>query len=398
MVALGLAAALSSPAPAEACILLPAEGGRMPAVSVERVLIVHDAAQGIEHFIREVRFDGASGTFAFVVPTPGKPEVAAVEPQPFDALTRDFPVEPPPQEPEYDVDAKSGPVAAAPPRGVQVLSTTQVGKFTAFVLAADDSGALSKWLTDNRITVPPGGDVWLKHYVKLGFFYTAFRYEAPAGGAGTAMTSESVRLTFKTPVPYFPYLEPPSASAPAKPAEGEAATEPQQILPHEMQVWLVSTSRREPRVRRMVAGQAPRWAWAWESGMTYDPSHDELAKSLGKHAALLPRGDLTVQTFKDTRTDRDGWSDVIFPEEDVDLESPAFSKTATSLLGSLDTLIHAGTAEPSETAREEVYRVPPSSGGCACDLGRAPSPHGRGAALLALGGVLVAVTRRRTRR
>ncbi|MEJ7733824.1 MAG: DUF2330 domain-containing protein [Polyangiaceae bacterium] len=365
----GLAAcgALITPPSARACAVLPAEGAAIPSLAVERVLVLHDAERRLEHFVREVRFDGAAGAFAFVVPTPTKPEVAAVEKAPFDALAQTFPIDPPPEPP--DPDSKSaGMAVAAAPESVEVLSVQQVGKFTAFVLAANDAAGLEKWLTDNRIAVPAGGRAWLGHYVALNHFFTAFRYEAPraiaasspsaspshppppnaaepAGGFATppfgpapvavplapdtsapaTMTSETVRLTFAASTPYFPYLEP------ARGASASAAS-------HEMQVWLVSRQRRAPRLRRFAAGQAPRWAWPWQAGVAYDKDAVVVRGALGELAPLAPQdGMLRVQTFRDPRTNRDGWGDIVFPAEDADLATPA---VAAGLLGDLGSLIH----------------------------------------------------------
>jgi hypothetical protein len=426
LIVLGLAAsaALVAPAPVHACAVLPAEGAALPNLAVERVLVLYDGARRLEHFVREVRFDGAAGTFAFVVPTPTKPELAAVDKPPFDALAEAFPIDPPPE--PSDPDAKSaGMAAAAAPASVQVLSVQQVGKFTAFVLAANDAAGLEKWLGDNRITVPAGGRAWLGHYIALNHFFAAFRYDAPRATAATPpaaeppsagdpggrfatpppaagpapvplapdpsapapMTSETVRLTFATATPYFPYLEP---------ARGAVASS----APHEMQVWLVSRERRAPRLRRFAAGQAPRWAWPWQAGMLHEKDAVVVRGALGELASLAPQdGTLVVQTFRDPRTNRDGWGDIVFPVEDADLDSPAVAASLTPVLGDLGSLIHSGALEPDELAAEARFRLPLGSGACGCALpGSGGVVGGLAAAAIAALGAAVRRHRRGARR
>jgi MYXO-CTERM domain-containing protein len=411
---LGLSIALSRPSTAEACALMPVGDAAPPNLSVERVLILYDEAQRLEHFVREVSFDGASGTFAFVVPKPARPELAVVDPQPFDALAAQFPIDRPP-EPEGGF--VGGAKSAMPERAaaVQVLSTQQIGKFKAFVLAASDAPALSRWLTDERITLPAGGQEWLSHYVKLRFYFAAFRYDAPAPptatapapppssgfatppgaeaappppppppaapAGSTAMTSETVRLTFSTPVPYFPYLEPVHA--------GKRRSD----APHEMQVWLVSAEMREPRLRRAAGAHPTRWAWAWQAGEAYHRPGPEVALPLGVLRPLVPKRDeLIVQTFRDTRQNRDGWGDIVFPPAESQLDEPGWLRTAAFLLGDLDRLIHRGALEPSELGDEESLRVAPSARGCACSMAGDADAHA--AWMIAAAGLALARRRR----
>jgi MYXO-CTERM domain-containing protein len=402
--ALALAGACLPASDASACAILPVDAGRAPHLSVERVAILYDEVRRIEHFVREVRFDGASSAFAFVVPTPGLPEVSKVASPPFDDLTREFPLDPPPQAPGFLSGFASASKAAAP-EGVALLSTQQVGKFTAFVLAATDPVGLGQWLTDNRIALPSGGKEWLDHYVRLNFYFTAFRYESPGASgspedassrfatppgasrpgeapAGSSLTSETVRLSFPTAVPFFPYLEP-------------ARADKTDDRPHSMEVWLVSRHAREPRLRRMAQSHAPRWGWAWEPRLAYEPEAGYVAHTLGELGPLLPRdGRYHVQTFRDERTNRDGWGDVLFPIAKAPLDAPSWRATATSLLGDLDRSLHVGELEPGEIDRETSLKVPLSARGCACAVGE--GSDGR-AFWLALTGLALLAARLRQR-
>jgi MYXO-CTERM domain-containing protein len=422
LAALLLAGAALCSGDATACAILPVDGSSGPRLSVERVALLYDDAAQMEHLVREVRFDEADGAFAFVVPTPGKPNVAAVTTPPFDDLSRAFPLEPPPEEPSR-FSLGGGAEAKSAPAGVTVLSQSRIGKFTAFVLAADDTSALDQWLRDNRITLPAGGKEWLDHYVALRFYFAAFRYEAPARARrgpvpvesapeqpgqfaspppgvtpapppqdnappypdsdAPALTSETVRLSFPARVPFFPYLEPSHSARPG------AET-------HTMEIWLVSRAEREPRLRRMAKGRPARWAWPWQTRLAHKADSSALDGPLHELGALLPRdGTYHVQTFRDERINRDGWGDILFPVATTPADEPRWLKTAVSFVGDLDSGIHAGDPEPREDDNESSFRIAPSARGCACNLGERSDDSGAWLALSALG---LALSVRRARR
>ena len=83
--------------------------------------------------------------------------------------------------------------------GVTILDIQKVGSFTAFVLAADDAGALAKWLKDNGLVSSPETDPWLAHYVKAKFYYVAMRYDPPKEGAKDAAKKAPNDPTAKLP-------------------------------------------------------------------------------------------------------------------------------------------------------------------------------------------------------
>lgn len=370
---------------ARACAVFAFGDGARPGVALERVAILYDESRSLEHFVREVRFDGADRAFAFVVPTPARPDVEAVKSPPFVALERELPLEPPPEPYAHGI---VGGAKSAAPAPVELLETRRVGRFTAFVLAASDGAALAKWLADNRVALPPSGKSWLDHYVALSFYFTAFRYDdAPPPvkdapivlGEKPAMTSETVRLSFKTELPFFPYLEP----------AHEDASSP----PHEMHVWLVSRHERAARLRRFLPDSA-RWGVAWEARRAYDKPAADVVRPLGELGALLPSsGDYHVQTFKDVRASRDGMGDVLFPLVDDALDDPALAPKLASLLGSLEQGLTTRAAEPGELEQEARFRVAPSARGCACDVGA--SDRGFAGGLAALAGLALLVARRR---
>ncbi len=276
-----------------------AEGARRPSLAYEQVLLIHDANAEKEHFIREVTFDGADQTFGFVVPTPSRPEVAKVEKSPFTSLRQTFPfhVEPPGARGGGIGLGKGGGLGHGA-GGVEVLEVKKVGSFTAFVLKADDAAALADWLAKNNLVSTPEADRWLTHYVKMKFFYVAMRYDGAKTAEASKLTSETVRISFATPAPYYPYFEP-------DPPKG-VATGPMRLL----DLWVVANAPVVP-VSLLTEGDTRSWVRPMRAGhaTTAPFPTGVLDPAL---AALVPSGAVSVQTFQDQKVSRAGYGDVVF--------------------------------------------------------------------------------------
>ena len=225
----------------------------VPSLQVEQVLVIHDSKTEREHFIREVAFRDAKEPFGFVVPTPSLPTVATVARSPFEELAKDYYPDPPGR-PALDlalVGLSGAGVGGGVSTKVTVLSEQRVGSFTAFVLAATDSAALKSWLDRNQLATTPASDAWLAHYVALSFYFVAFRYEVPDVKTTRERTkSETVRISFASPLPFYPYREPDHPKADASP------------LPRELAVWLVTSERFVPVAAKKV-GDDVDWRRPW---------------------------------------------------------------------------------------------------------------------------------------
>ncbi|HWB74634.1 MAG TPA: DUF2330 domain-containing protein [Nannocystaceae bacterium] len=295
--------------PARACggfftrSVLTAE--RRPSLAYEQVLIVHDAAKNREHFIREVAFRKADEPFGFVVPTPARPEVDKVTKSPFLALRTLFPFDPPTIGMARGVIGSgygSGAGAGFGGRGsVEVLEETKVGSFTAFVLKADDEQALAGWLRDHDLQTTPESEAWLAHYVKLKFFYVAMRYDPPKrkrdDDANAPLAAETIRISFDTPVPFYPYLEPTSTET--------------RDDPRVLDLWMVGTHAVTPIALREQGGER-EWIRPLRTGEQKDDVRDQLTGIEPSIDATLPEGTLIVQTFQDQKRSRAGIGDILF--------------------------------------------------------------------------------------
>jgi hypothetical protein len=327
----------------------------LPFLTVEQVLLLWDKETGVEDFIRETRFDRTGKPFGFVIPTPSRPEVSAAKP-PFDALRSKYGFDSPFH---LKIGGGAGPVqgsggrGGAPEAAVLVLSKQRIGSFVAFTLSAKEPGAFDAWLRKNGFAMRSGAKPWIRHYVDLGFFFVALRYDAPPGArgdAGTAsMTSETVRIRFRTPNPYYPYMEPAHET-------GDPGPDRRMLTG-----WLVTREPMKPVAFHPTGDSTRAWQRPWHEGWRYQASSAALAESLdGELRALLPAAEqLEIQTFRDLKVSREGYGDVLFVAERP--ESPAASGAVLAerrrLLGAVDpTLLSVGPDGGLEDDRPTLQR------------------------------------------
>ena len=203
-----LVAALRAP-PVDAC----ARVSEAPiALEGEEALIVWDPATHTQHLIRTGLFAEATDDFGFLVPTPTRPELAEANDGVFERLFRIY------RRPPRRVRARARALGRAMGGGtpsVALIERRMVAGLDTSVLAANDADALSAWLREHRYPSSDALTEWFRKYVDEGWFVTAFRY-APARGSG-AWFNRSVRMTFQTERPFFPYSEPSGGSASPRP-------------------------------------------------------------------------------------------------------------------------------------------------------------------------------------
>lgn len=301
-----------------------AKDQRKPALAYEQTLILHDGQKHREHFIREIVFRTSRQTFGFVVPTPTRPEVARVATSPFPRLRALFRFE------SLGLGMGTGQgfgSGAGASRGkVKVLEVKKVGSFTAFVLSADDAGALADWLKKNQLVSSPEADVWLAHYVKMKFFYVAMRYDPPTNEetAVGRTTSETVRISFDSELAYYPYFEP-------DPPGGRPPDDPRML-----EVWYVADTKSVPVATRS-GGKKLEWVRPFQEGLFYPKPRENLTIALGDEAKLLPEGELVLQRFMDQKRSRVGFGDVVFVPA-----APSKKPVAKSLASVLDPSLAEG--------------------------------------------------------
>jgi hypothetical protein len=93
---------------------------------------------------------------------------------------------------------------SVPTSGVSVLQSKKVAGYEVAVLRASDSGELVGWLKENHYEVRKDLQEWVEPYVRDGWLITAFKYDIGSKRA----TVGSVRISFATDKPVFPYRVP----------------------------------------------------------------------------------------------------------------------------------------------------------------------------------------------
>jgi hypothetical protein len=93
---------------------------------------------------------------------------------------------------------------------VDILEQKTLAGYDATVLRAESASALAEWLRQNGYDFRPAVAQWLAPYVKDHWTITAFKL-SQAPGARDDLLSKTVRLSFETARPFFPYREPADA-------------------------------------------------------------------------------------------------------------------------------------------------------------------------------------------
>lgn len=214
-----LAILIASPMPA--CCPAPASG--KPVVNADQtVVILWDAANQTQHFIRKASFQSEADDFGFIVPSPSQPELEESGNDAFPYLLKLT-------EPEvkkrlrpigFGCSAHMATLESVPGgadfQRVKVLQEKEVAGFQAVVLEAKSSEALTAWLKENGYAYSPEVATWAKPYVDGGWKFTALKISKNRDSRDKAVAATALRISFKTERPLFPYREPdPTAFAQA---------------------------------------------------------------------------------------------------------------------------------------------------------------------------------------
>lgn len=274
-------------------------------VAQEEAIIVWDAASKTEHFIRRASFTSSAERFGFLVPTPSIPELGEVDSDAFQHLAHQIR---PQTRTQYEgVDYEFGcalmtytmldaaRVGAPDAAAVRVVAIASVAGYDASVLQASDTGALAKWLGEHGFAATPELEAWLDPYVRNGWTITAFEIAATPGkgDAPRSASSASVRMSFTTNRPFYPYREPAAQQAPAT-GKLEGAAPASRLL----RVFFLGDARVDA-----LLGAAP-----WSAEMVWAAPIESVPRELAALAGERRR--LTV--FQDEAYPRRGVDEVWF--------------------------------------------------------------------------------------
>lgn len=322
VLALLLLVALATARPLRGCAVI---GGKVGTATIadESALIIWDSATQTQHFIRTASFQakGNSADFGFVVPTPTQPTLAEAGNEVFDALAAV--IKPGRKE---AIEWLFYPFLCCPVMmlgsnasmtfntvGVRILHTQRVGGYDAVVLEADNGKDLNEWLGKNGYVSRPEFVDWLDHYAKAKWKITAFKIAdtTPPGGVPTtsfkSVSSGTVRMSFKTPKPFFPYREPADSSIPSGPNNAGPTTNRYRV----MRVFFVGTGRMTGTLGESDGKPWPaqiRW-----SDRLPDATRAQLAEKLALDPSQFPAA-AWMTAFVDDSLRRPEGHDLFFAE------------------------------------------------------------------------------------
>lgn len=209
---------------ASACC--PAGRSGEPVVNADQtVIILWDAATKTQHFIRQASFKSEGKDFGFIVPSPTQPTLAESGDDAFAYLRKLT-------EPEVIKRSRSEGVGCgcflgaksvgdaakeekdSKPESVRVLDQQQVAGYDATVLEATSADALVDWLKQNGYAYSPEVAAWASPYIAQGWKFTALKVAKENSETKRKdVAAKSLRLTFQTDRPLFPYREPDSTAS-----------------------------------------------------------------------------------------------------------------------------------------------------------------------------------------
>ncbi len=196
---------LMSPQKAQACDAFTAQNSVPVEVANEEAVIVWDAKNKTQHFIRRADFTTQAKDVGFIVPTPGMPQLGEVDDNAFPNL-RSW-IE---QNPSTSATATVSIGAVQASKSVKVVQQSRVAGYDATVLSADNTANLNRWLKQHHYNSTPALMTWIQPYVKRHWKITAFKI-ARENNAKKGVSYHAVRMSFHTERPFYPYREPSQA-------------------------------------------------------------------------------------------------------------------------------------------------------------------------------------------
>ncbi len=138
----------------------------------QRAVIFYE--HGMETLALSASFRGNASNFAWLVPTPTRPEVDKVSDELFVSL-EDF-TRPYYPDSRYGVDYGKGYYAnEVLDQAVMVIETKQVGYYEITVLKSSDANELSAWLNRHNYSFPQNANYLLQSYIENEWYFTAVK-------------------------------------------------------------------------------------------------------------------------------------------------------------------------------------------------------------------------------
>lgn len=136
----------------------------------QKAVIFHE--KGVETLVLSTSFRGDAKDFAWIVPSPSKPDVSKGTQEVFTNLQKLT-------QTQYDIQPMYGLGASKLENigssGVTVIEEKQVDYYDVAVLAATDRDALSNWLKEKGYNFPESAAYLLQEYINNSWYFVAMR-------------------------------------------------------------------------------------------------------------------------------------------------------------------------------------------------------------------------------
>jgi hypothetical protein len=221
LAAVAAAMLIMSPLPYPIPACGPVGPSGKPVVNADQtVIIIWDAVTKTEHFIRQATFKSDADDFGFLVPTPSQPELDESGNEAFPYLRKltQPDIRNVSYSREFGCGCGAAPKDAAAVAGkVTVLTEKLVAGFHAVVLESGSASSLVAWLKDHGYAFSPEVEAWARPYVEGGWKITALKVAKEKDmQQDISVAASSLRMSFKTDKPLFPYREPDPRKAESK--------------------------------------------------------------------------------------------------------------------------------------------------------------------------------------
>jgi hypothetical protein len=271
------------------CSAWPCSGVGPPGQAVvfgdQTNIVIWDADNFTEHFIRNANFRSGADNFGFIAPTPGKPHLNEASNQAFYTLASLAPF-----------NGFSGGIGGGGFGGqglhsevVQVIQEADVAGYHATTLLSKDAHAINDWMNDHGYVSTPEVEKWAERYTAKGWYLTAFKV---IDKSKLAASTGTVRMTFKTDKPFNPFYVPKTNI----PINGGGT----------LRVYFVSVGDYDANIGDTGTWQTPQWKAAIST-----PTADLLAKQVELPADAIPEKS-QVETFVDNNFPRPAADDIYF--------------------------------------------------------------------------------------
>lgn len=205
-------ALVSSPSNSLACCAVA--GSQNHVVNANQtVVMIWDKQRQTQHFIRKADFKTDAADIGFLVPSPSRPQLEESGNGAFSELAT---ITAP--KASYGGGFPLGCAAATQPQAlanrVTVIEEKRVAGFDATVLTARSGDDLVNWLKDNGYAYSPAVSEWAKPYLGGNWHFTALKVvKNERARTNDELKAASLRISFKTDRPLFPYREPDSKAS-----------------------------------------------------------------------------------------------------------------------------------------------------------------------------------------